>query len=441
MPGQRCERCSASLSRFADQPLCPACHAGDPAATRNAAIPPHDATSTWLWTAPDAQRVLGSHDVGAILKTYRQLNGLSQRALGEQLGFDPSYVSLLERGLRTITDRGTLGYLSRRLGIPPHALGITSDDDADFKAMIQFADSTIRLAEIARQSGRAVDAVNELWPLLARLEARIADGRTERDVLLLLTQARVAFGTSLGHVLPEERLATAARWTGRAVRIAQHLDDSALIAQPLRMHGNELRKAGHLGAAVTRLQHAVDLSANGPERGAALILLARAAGEYGDPDTFDQAITRARHLLDSTDQRTILFNPFSLREVQLRGLLSTGRATDAISLADPQPADSAQVAPQWRIIERVTAAEVLIAGGDTDAAAQTLDVAIAAAHVHRLPHQIQRAIRAARKAPREIADDIAAAGHAALTHLTHQLTLPGSAPRQTEVGNPQTRTS
>jgi hypothetical protein len=86
--------------------------------------------------------------------------------------------------------------------IPPHVLGVTDEDDADFVAMLQFADSVIRLAELTRRSGHAVEAVNELWPLIARLEARVASGRSERDVTVLLTNARVAFGTSLGHILP-----------------------------------------------------------------------------------------------------------------------------------------------------------------------------------------------------------------------------------------------
>jgi hypothetical protein len=41
--------------------------------------------------------------------------------------------------------------------------GVTDGGDADFAAMVQFGDSTIRLAEIARQAGRAVD-VNQQVP-------------------------------------------------------------------------------------------------------------------------------------------------------------------------------------------------------------------------------------------------------------------------------------
>jgi hypothetical protein len=94
--------------------------------------------------------------------------------------------------------------------------------------MLAFGTSVIRLADIARHGGRA-DAVRELWPLIARLEARVAAGHTEPETMRLLTQARVCFGVALGHLLPEEQLATAARWTGRALRIALEIKILARI--------------------------------------------------------------------------------------------------------------------------------------------------------------------------------------------------------------------
>ncbi|HUQ54331.1 helix-turn-helix domain-containing protein [Lentzea sp.] len=191
---------------------------------------------------------------------YRRLNKLSQERLAALLGYDKTYVSMIETGRRSISNVATRRHIACTLGLPMHALGVTDNDDADFAAMIQFGDSTIRLAEIARQSGRAVDAVNELWPLVARLEARAAEGRAERDTMILLGQGRAALGVSLGTVLPEERLTAAARWTGKALVIAERLGDRAFLAHALRMHGNELRKADHVGAAITRLSRAVAVS-------------------------------------------------------------------------------------------------------------------------------------------------------------------------------------
>lgn len=130
---------------------------------------------------------------------------------------------------------------------------------------------------------------------MARLEARAAEGRLERDTLLLLAAGRLALGVSLGTVLPEERLAAAAAWTGKALILARYTADQPFLAHTLRMHGNELRKAGRLPAAVTRLDHALAVTADPAGQGSALALLARAAGEAGLPDQFD----RCCRLLDS----------------------------------------------------------------------------------------------------------------------------------------------
>jgi hypothetical protein len=168
------------------------------------------------------------------------------------LGYDRTYISMIESGRRNLTDRGTLAHIARTLAIPPHVLGIADPDNVDFAAMLAFGTSVIRLAQIARQSGRAAEAASELWPLITRLEARAAAGNAEPETMSLLAQARMSLGVALGHLLPDERLATAALWTGRALRIAWHLGDRPLLGLVLRMHGNELRKAGHPGAGIIR---------------------------------------------------------------------------------------------------------------------------------------------------------------------------------------------
>lgn len=132
--------------------------------------------------------------------------------------------------------------------------------------MLQFGESTVRLAEIARQSGHASEAVAELWPLVARLEARLDDGHTERDVLHLLARARVGLGVALGNVLPEERLATAAHWSAKSLDIAEYFQDPGMTSYVLRMHGNELRKANLRGAAVQRLCRAAATAPNDTAR-------------------------------------------------------------------------------------------------------------------------------------------------------------------------------
>ncbi len=405
-----CERCGAALGRHARTPVCPTCQAGT---TTLSARPPRLAPAVWMWSDPAAAAALTSRDLAIILRAYRTANGLSQEALAGLLGYDKSYIAMIETRRRTPGDVGGRRHIARALGLPYHVLGVTDPDGADFAALVQFGDSVVRLAEVARRSGRAVEAVNELWPLVARLEARAADGRLERDTLHLLASARLALGVSLGTVLPEERLTGAAAWTGKALVLARHLDDESLLAAILRMHGNELRKAGRLPAAVARLEHAVAVSTDPGGRGAAFALLARAAGEAAMPDRFTEAIDTCRKLLDVGTGEGMLLNPFTLREIHARGLLSLNRASDALHALDgTDPGEP--VAPQWQVIERVTTGEVLAAGGEHVGAEDALTAAIATAERRRLPHQLQRAIRVA---DRSGMVRIGAAGRAALQRL------------------------
>ena len=269
------------------------------------------AAASWLPRAePDGLK----GNVGAILLSYRRAGQLTQQQLADLLGFDRTYISMIERGRRSITDRGTLRHISRTLAIPPHVLGITGPDDADFSAMLSFGSSVIRLADIARHGGRAAEAVSELWPLITRLETRIASGHAEPEAVRLLAQARVSFGVTLGHLLPEEQMATAARWTGRALRLALDLGDRTLLASVLRMHGNELRKAGHAAAALIRLRQSLQLNDHPGHRGAALVLLARAAAESGQADLFDTVTGQCVQALKADEGHEVFFNAFTVRE-------------------------------------------------------------------------------------------------------------------------------
>jgi len=416
-----CAACAATADGWDRSPLGPACHAiaGGPlpAAELLAGSP------LSLWTSRDTAAALATGSLSVILKTYRAATGTSQATLAATLGYDTSYISMIENGRRVISDVTSLRRLVRHLGLPPHVFGLTDPQDSDFTSMIQFGESTIRLASIARQAGHSAAAINELWPLVWRLETRSAAGYASRATMRLLGRARATLGVALGDVLPEEKLVSSVRWTGRALRIGQRLGDSDFLCHALRVHGNELRKAGRVAAALARLQHAASI-ATGAERGAVLIQLARAAADLGNACVFDASINDLRRLID-TAEPTPVVNPFVLREVRLRGLLATDRLDEAADVAEDDTPDATGVAPQWRAIERVTAAEIHRARGDNAAAATALVQSITTAETFRLPHQVQRAVRAARGRLPEIEE----AGTAALERL--RLSLPPAQPTRT----------
>lgn len=371
-------------------------------------------SALWLWSSSEASRALRTRDLAEILRTYRRLNRLSQERLAAILGYDKTYISMIETGRRAITDAGTLRHIAHTLGVPAHALGVTEADDATFAAMLQFAESVLTLSDIARHAGRVTDAVNELWPLVARLEARAADGLLERDSLVLLARARLSLGIALGTILPDEHLSTAARWTGRALRIAERLGDSPLSIRALTMHGNELRKARRTGAAVVRLNAAVAHAADDEAAATAYAMLARAAGEAGDPELFDQALTGYRTALKRTAGAGMLTNEHTFREILLRGLVATGRATTAARLLGQEHPSVAPAAPQWAVIERITTGDVLLAIGERDGATTALLTGLHGAEAGRLPHQAQRAVRLASSAA---LDEVTGIGRAVVDRL------------------------
>jgi transcriptional regulator with XRE-family HTH domain len=383
--GGRCQRCGSPGSPSGIPPPCAACQGPARLPAPGALV----AVASWLAVG----RSQPGGDPGAILRGYRHASGLTQQQLADLLGYDRTYISMIECGRRTVTDRGTLTRIAQALAIPPHMLGIVGPDDADFAAMLAFGSSVIRLADIARHSGRAADAVSELWPLITRLETRVAAGHAEAETMRLLAQARVSFGVALGHLLPEERLATAARWTGRALRIAWNLGDRDLLASVLRMHGNELRKAGHAVAGIVRIRQSLQIDDHPARKGSGLVLLARAAADSGQAELFDAVAGQCVQALRSAPGHEVLFNTFTVREVRLRGLLATGRTGRAVDLTERFAAGDGPPTPQWRVIERITTADVLARAGDEHAAAKMLSVAIGDSETLRLPHQVQRIIR------------------------------------------------
>jgi transcriptional regulator with XRE-family HTH domain len=65
--------------------------------------------------------------LGEVLREYRAAHHLTQAALADLLGVDQTYVSMIERGRRTIRDIGFLLRVSRVLEIAPADLGLSNE--------------------------------------------------------------------------------------------------------------------------------------------------------------------------------------------------------------------------------------------------------------------------------------------------------------------------
>jgi transcriptional regulator with XRE-family HTH domain len=188
----RCAACATTACDWALSTLCPSCYAVAGGHLPVAEPPP--GSPLWLWASRDAAAAVATGKLAAILKVYRAATTTSQASLAASLGYDTSYISMIENERRSISDIVTLRRFARHVGLPPQVLGITDQQDADIASMIQFGESAVRLASIARQAGHSAAAINELWPLIWRLETSAAKGHANRDAVRLLGRARAMLG-------------------------------------------------------------------------------------------------------------------------------------------------------------------------------------------------------------------------------------------------------
>jgi transcriptional regulator with XRE-family HTH domain len=85
-----------------------------------------------MWSSPEASAALKSRDLATILRVYRRLNGVSQERLAALLGYDKTYVSMIETRRRVINDVSTRRHIAHVLGLPTHVLGVTDANDVDW---------------------------------------------------------------------------------------------------------------------------------------------------------------------------------------------------------------------------------------------------------------------------------------------------------------------
>lgn len=371
------------------------------------------------WYTRGGHEILQTGDPGKIMRFYRAFRDMTQEKLAERIGVDRTSISNYERGERPLQDVKLRRLVADALEIPCAALGIDATLQEDHVAMLETGESVVRLARTAREQGCASESLRELDRLVNALEGRAQSGRATRGDMMLLASARAEVGVALGDLLPEAHLASAARWAGAGATVLTGLDgEPRRAAHALAMHGNELRKAGDLDLAVTSLRDAIELSPDLETRATAHLLLARAASVAHDTAQFDRSIRECRRALESDPSISNYFiNPFSLREVELRGLLLTRRHREAEQVAG-RVADAGTGPAAWGVLERVTMAQFYVAVGEMGEAADEIGRVIPRASALRLPHQVERAVRLAEDAHLY---DLARKGQQAVRSMSHPL--------------------
>lgn len=407
-PERSCRNCGAKLSRYNSDPLCWPCQEERRATAADGQIatsllpslsPSYRSAFTIRSILDTARRTkpLRLSDVGHVLKHYRSLHQLTQRDLAALLGFDQSYISKLENG-RGLRDIATLKHIAQSLGIPGQWLGLLSEGSPNTQSsvLIEVAPSVIRLSQTVRESGRADAAVNELWPLILRLETQATQDNGNPSLLLTLASAQAMLGVILGDLLPEEDLWISVDFFKKAVAKVDEHGDALLKAEVYRGCGNELRKHKQYTEAISYLEQAFFLAPDGISRGIAAALLARTYGELGDKERFLDAMGSVLYAQERVASFPPTFNPVTTHEVHVRGLLNVGQINTLPSLLEQDASRflTISIAPQWHVISQLTRAEALVRLGKVDDGLANLKTALIGAELCSLPHQVQRAIRA-----------------------------------------------
>ncbi|MEV0991834.1 helix-turn-helix transcriptional regulator [Streptomyces sp. NPDC049949] len=127
-----CTRCGTKLSRSNTDTVCSPCRRTLGPAASSSLLQAASATASARWLPDDTERSAppDGSNLADVLKAYRALHKLKQQDLADLLGYDQSYVSLLERGKRTIRDIGELRRLAHALALPEDELGLLPPAEA-----------------------------------------------------------------------------------------------------------------------------------------------------------------------------------------------------------------------------------------------------------------------------------------------------------------------
>lgn len=120
VPGEvrRCERCGCRLSRYNSGRRCSACsrrEGGESAMLLS--VPQH------VWEAEEVQRALMERDFGTLCLLIRRLGALRQEDVARLTGLSQPFLSMLEAGVRKLTNIDKIVRLLDGLEVPLQLTG------------------------------------------------------------------------------------------------------------------------------------------------------------------------------------------------------------------------------------------------------------------------------------------------------------------------------
>ncbi len=110
---RRCNGCGCHLSRYNDETSCAVC-------IRRTQEPP---TLTHVWSDAEIQQALALRDFGTFCVLVRRLGGLRQEDLAALTGLGQPFLSMLESGVRRLTNIDKIIMLLDGLDVPIELTG------------------------------------------------------------------------------------------------------------------------------------------------------------------------------------------------------------------------------------------------------------------------------------------------------------------------------
>ncbi|MFI0141487.1 helix-turn-helix domain-containing protein [Streptomyces luteogriseus] len=118
MRPRRCIECACQLSRYNSEDCCSACLRGRKVTASASRCVPEQ-----VWKVPEVRLALAQRDFGRLCTLVRTLGGLRQDDMVTLTGLSQSFLSMLERGERRLTNIDRIVQLLAGLEVPLELTG------------------------------------------------------------------------------------------------------------------------------------------------------------------------------------------------------------------------------------------------------------------------------------------------------------------------------
>lgn len=134
----------------------------------------HSMSGRELWADGRLRAAWAARDWPTLIRRYRALAGISQRAFGELVGWDQGYVSLLERGRARVTSEDVVARVIKGLNVPVELGGIRpTGEDPQWAPSVELRERIAHTHATGRTDLRTAELIGEVLVKHRRAEDEI----------------------------------------------------------------------------------------------------------------------------------------------------------------------------------------------------------------------------------------------------------------------------